>query len=162
MLKIVRNMAQLPFSQLAAVYEHSNREAAREQWPWLSEMEGLYRAEMEFYQYLRLDFFTQGDSFYALWQEAGHTVAAVRFERWRSGWLLEGLETRPDCRGRGYATSLLEAVLPTMTGTVYAHVKRSNAASVAVHRKLGFHVGEETAMVDGSYLPGYLTFVREM
>lgn len=154
-------MAQLPFGALMAVYETSNRQQARENWPELPQMEALYRAEMDFYQYLRHDFFTMGGSFYGLWEEAGPIVSAVRFEQWKDGWLLEGLETRPDCRGRGYASRLLEAVLPELTGPVYAHVHRDNAASLAVHEKLGFRVCADTALVDGSYLPGFMTMVRE-
>lgn len=160
-LKIVRKMAELPFGQLMQVYETSNRENARENWPYLPEMEGLCRAEMELYQYLRHDFFTMGSSFYALWEEGGKPVSAVRFERWRDGWLLEGLETRPDQRGRGYASRLLGAVLPDLQGPVYAHVHRDNGASLAVHRKLDFRESRVTPMVDGSFLPGFLTLVRE-
>ena len=159
-LKIIHRMAELPFGALMAVFETSNRERARENWPHLSQMEGLYRAEMEFYQYLRHDFFTMGDSFYALWEESGRIVSAVRFERWRDGWLLEGLETRPGDRGRGYACRLLAAALPE--GKVYAHVHRANGASVAVHQKCGFRESGDTPMVDGSFLPGYITMVREL
>lgn len=159
-LQIVRAMSRLPFGALMAVYEESNRQNARDQWPDLTEMEGLYRAEMEFYQYLRQDFFTMGDGMYALWREKDEIVSAVRFERWRDGWLLEGLETRPDARGRGFAGALLSAALEEVPGKVYSHVARKNKASLAVHRKSGFRETEDSAMVDGSYLPGFVTLVR--
>lgn len=159
MLTIIRKMSEIPFGALMEVYETSNREQARENWPFLPEMEGLYRAEMEFYQYLRHDFFTMGDSFYALWEHGGKPVSAVRFERWRDGWLLEGLETRSDCRGRGFATRLLEASLPE--GTVYAHVARDNAASIRVHEKCGFSRCQDLALVNGSFDNRFVTLRKK-
>lgn len=157
MVTVIRKMGQLPFSALMEIYAQSNAAAAREQWPELSEMEGLYRAELEFYQYLRQDFFTQGDSFYVLEWEETKPVAAARMERWRTGWLLEGLETHPDFRGRGSACRVLGAAVAQVTETVYAHVARDNLVSLRVHEKCGFQVTEGTAMVDGSYLPGFVT-----
>ena len=88
-------------------------------------------------------------------------MSAVRLERWRDGWLLEGLETRPDCRGKGYAEQLLETVLPLVSGTIYSHVHRGNQASLKLHEKMGFRISAATAMLDGSYLPGYMTLVKE-
>lgn len=160
MLIIVKKMGDFPFSKVMPVYTESNLALARENWPDLPEAHGLARAEMDFYQYLRHDFFTMGDSFYALWEDVW-VVSAVRFERWREGWLLEGLETHPYHRRRGYARLLLEAVLPSITGKVYSHVKKGNEASLSLHEKLGFRRMEDTAMVDGSFDPEYVTLVRE-
>ena len=162
MVTVVWKMGQVSFSALMEIYTQSNGALAREQWPELSEMEGLYRAEMEFYQYLRQDFFTQGDSFYVLELDGAKPVAAARMERWRDGWLLEGLETHPDYRGRGYGTRVLAGAVAQVTGPVYAHVRRDNAASLRVHEKCGFRVAEDTAMVDGSFLPGFVTMKWEM
>ena len=92
MLKIVKNMGQFPFGQMMELYAGTNAATARQRFPEESEYEGLYRVEMDFYRYLRYDFFTMGDSFYALWMEGSRPVSAVRFERWKDGWLLEGLE----------------------------------------------------------------------
>ena len=161
MVAVVRKMGQVSFSDLMEIYAESNLDTAREQWPELSQAEGLCRAEMEFYQYLRQDFFTQGDSFYVLALAGKKPVAAARMERWRDGWLLEGLETHPDHRGRGYGTEVLAAAVAEVTETVYAHVKRSNLPSLRVHEKCGFHMTQTTAMVDGSYLPGFVTMKLE-
>jgi RimJ/RimL family protein N-acetyltransferase len=154
-------MGQVSFSALMEIYAESIAAAARERWPGLSEMEGLYRAEMDFYQYLRQDFFTQGDSFYVVAFRQKTPVAAARMERWRSGWLLEGLETHPAFRGQGYGTQVLSAAVAQVAEPVYAHVRRENAPSLRVHEKGGFRVAEDTAMVDGSYLPGFVTVKLE-
>ena len=161
MLKIIKSMKEFPFAKVMEVYAESNAASARDQFPWESEAQGLYRAEMEFYQYLRHDFFTMGDSFYALWMEKGRPVSAVRFERWKDGFLLEGLETHPDYRGRGYGTKVMEAALAEIREPVYAHVKKDNIASLRVHEKCGFSQCEDTAMVDGSFDPRFVTLKYE-
>lgn len=161
MVKIIKKMGDFPFSKVMEIYAGSNAATAKEQWPEEPEMRGLYRAEMEFYQYLRHDFFTMGDSFYALWEEKGRYVAAVRFERWKDGFLLEGLETNPEHRGRGYATALLQTVLPQIPDQVYSHVAKDNEPSLRLHEKCGFRVCADTALVDGSYSDRFLTLVRE-
>ena len=50
MLIVVRNLRDLAFSQLMAVYEEGNRENAEEFWPDMEENQRLIRAEQEFYQ----------------------------------------------------------------------------------------------------------------
>ena len=159
MLKIVSKMGQLPFGALMEIYAQSNGEMARGQWPRLGAAEALQRAEMEFYQYLRHDFFTMGDSFYALWEEGGKPVAAARLERWRDGWLLEGLETHPDHRGKGYASGVLQGVLDRVHLPVYVHVAKGNRVSLHIHEKCGFIRHRDTALVNGDYDGRFVTLV---
>jgi len=163
MLKIVNTVNQLDFSSLMEIYIQSNTRLGREQWPMESDMEQLFRTELEFYRYLRMDFFQKSGAFYALWMEDYHSVSAVRLEPWRDGWLLEGLETHPQHRKKGYATKVMQGALEQLTDEkVYSHVHRGNAASLAVHRKNGFKLFSNSAvMIDGSYSPGYVTMIRE-
>ena len=161
MLILARKMGQIPFSDLMAVYAESNGKLAREQWPEEPEGMRLYRAEMDFYQYLRHDFFTQGDGIYALWMVEGKPVSAVRFENWKDGVLLEALETRPDQRRKGYGFLLMRAALNEVTGKVYSHVARDNEASLGLHEKCGFRRCGDTALVDGSFDRRFVTLVRE-
>ena len=161
MLKIIKSMKDFPFAKVMEVYAESNAATAKEQFPWEPEAQGLYRVEMEFYQYLRHDFFTMGDSFYCLWMEGGIPVSAVRFERWKDGWLLEGLETHPDSRGLGYGTKVVESALEEIREPVYAHVKKDNLASLRVHEKCGFSRCQDTALVDGSFDARFLTLKIE-
>ena len=49
MLKLVRKMGEIPFSDLMEVYAGSNAAMAREQWPEEPEGQALYRAEMDFF-----------------------------------------------------------------------------------------------------------------
>ena len=161
MLKLARKMGEIPFSDLMEVYAGSNAAMAREQWPEEPEGQALYRAEMDFYQYLRQDFFTQGDGLYALWMVGEKPVSAVRFEKWKDGFLLEGLETHPDHRRKGYGYALMQAALKEVTGKVYSHVAKENVPSLALHEKCGFRRCRDTAMADGTFDRRYVTLVKE-
>lgn len=165
MLKIFHNLAELSFSQLMAVYNEGNRLNGSDIYPNLPEDHQLRMAESDFYNYLNAVFFRQPDSFYAVWEEAGRYVCALRLEPYKDGFLLCALETDPCCRRMGYASKLLEAVLAYIarrgSGTVYSHVSKRNQASVEVHRKMGFQVILEYAVYsDGSVLQNSFTLSR--
>lgn len=160
-LKIVKNMGSFPFSKMMELYSHSNASAARERYPQETEFQGLYRVEMEFYQYLRHDFFAMEDNFYAIWLEAGIPVSAARFERWKDGYLLEALETHPDYRGKGYAVCVLQEALELISLPVYSHVRKENKASLRVHEKCGFVISRDTALVNGNFDSRFVTLRKE-
>lgn len=150
MLYIARSLGQLDFSQLMAVYEEGNLENARELYPHLPQGQALLQAEQDFYHYLCHDFFTVPDAYYAIWQEKGSYVSALRIESYRDGVLLEALETHPQYRRRGFAQALIRAVLP-LEKKIYSHVGKKNAASLGVHEKCGFlRVSERSVYIDGS------------
>ena len=134
MLLIMKRLEELDFSALMDVYMEGNLEKAEEYGDG-----GLLRAEQEFRDYLREDFFRQRDAFYAVWEEKGRYVSALRLEPHKDGWLLEALETAPDCRRNGYAKMLMEAVVERMGQVViYSHVSKRNEASLRTHYACGF------------------------
>ena len=134
MLQIAKRLEELDFSALMDLYIEGNLEKAEEYGDG-----GLLRAEREFYDYLREDFFRQKDAFYALWKVRGRYVSAMRLEPHGDGWLLEALETAPDHRRKGYAKELMHAVLDEMGHViVYSHVSRRNEASLRTHYACGF------------------------
>ena len=150
MLYIVRSGRDLDFRQLMDVYEESNRQWAREHYPYLSESEQILRTEQDMYENLRC-FFLERASFYAIWEQDGSYVSAVRFEPYRDGMLLEALETKPAERKRGYAKQLVTAVLDQMHGKIYSHVDKHNHPSLAVHKDCGFEIILDHAVfIDGS------------
>ena len=147
MLQIAKRLEELDFSALMDIYCEGNLEKAEEYGDG-----GLLRAEREFYDYLREDFFRQKDAFYALWKVQGQYVSAMRLEPHGDGWLLEALETAPDHRRKGYAKELMHAVLDEMGHViVYSHVSRRNEASLRTHYACGFqkHV-DHVVYLDGS------------
>lgn len=150
MLYIARNLGQLDFSQLMAVYEEGNLENGGELYSGLPQGQALLRAEQDFYQYLRHDFFAVNGAYYAIWQENEMYVSALRIEPYKDGVLLEALETHPKHRRKGFAEKLIREVLP-MEPKVYSHVGKRNAASLRVHEKCGFYrISEQAVYIDGS------------
>ena len=161
MLKLARNMSQVPFSQLKKVYEQSIKLSARRDYPGMDD--GLLQAEMDLYDYFRGVFFKTPGAYLCMWEEEGSVVSVLRLEPYRDGLLVTGLETAPNHRGRGYASALLSAscamLQPGMP--VYAHIHRSNLASAAVHKKCGFEIiANYSKLLDGSVSSFYDTFRR--
>lgn len=163
MLKIVEHPRELSFPLLMAVYREENRKNGVEDFPEEPELRQLELAEDGFRRYLWEVFFRTPGAFYALWEENGSYVSALRVEPYRDGLLLAGLETLPEKRGCGYGETLVEAVqhLPQVK-KLYSHVEKSNAPSLALHKKRGFRLISQTATyIDGSVTSRAVTFVWE-
>ena len=167
MLKIVKSMNQLRFSELMLVYYECNLENGNESYPHLSPDAQIREAEMDFYHYLKDVFFQTNDTFYAIWEENDRYLSALRIEPYKDDWLLCALETVPDERNRGYATSLINALLDylrTFDKTkVYSHVSKDNNPSIATHMKCGFKIEKDHAIyLDGSVLHSCYTMVHHI
>ncbi len=155
MLKWFDRLGELNFSALMAVYVEGNRENGALRYPNLSGAQQLLCAEQGFYAYLSDTFFRTSGARYAVWEEDGIYVSALRLEPYRDGLLLEALETLPQRRRQGYAAALITAVQACLagegSGKLYSHVNRRNQASLAVHRRCGFQkVLEFASYIDGS------------
>ena len=162
MLHLAKKCRELNFAGLMEVYEQSNRENAAIFWPHQSENEQMMCAEQAFFQYLHDDFFNTEGAYYAVWEENGKCVSALRLEPYGDGLLLEALETRPDCRAKGYATMLLMAVLQQEKRKIYSHISKKNAASLRTHEKCGFRkVLDHAVYIDGSVSANSVTLCTE-
>ena len=142
MLYLAKSLQQLHFGKLMEVYAQSNAEKDG----------GILQAEQDFYQYLRECFFPTPGAMYAIWQEDGEYISALRLEPYKDGLLLAALETAPEYRRRGFAQKLLLAVLTELVGTkIYSHVSKRNLPSLAVHEACGFQkISDFAAYIDGS------------
>jgi RimJ/RimL family protein N-acetyltransferase len=153
MLFQIDALKHLRFSSLMEVYEEGNRENGRDQYPRLSGPEQILAAERDFYQYLEL-FFSTGGSRYLIWELDGCYVSALRLEPYQDGLLLEGLETRPSERRKGFATKLINAVIENLDDCelpVYSHISKWNEASIRTHEKCGFkRILDYCVYIDGS------------
>ena len=152
MLILARSIRDLSFSRLMEVYIEGNLENAEEFYPDLTEGQKLMQAEQDFYQYLNEVFFRTSDAVYAIWEERGIYVSALRLEPYRDGHLLEALETAPPSRCQGYAEKLIRAVQDQFPNQrIYSHVGKKNVPSLRVHEKCGFRrISEYAAYIDGS------------
>ena len=160
MLRVYSSMADLPFGKLMDIYTQSNC-VQSQQLTFGAGDDRSILAEQEFYAYLRQCFFTLPGARYFLWEEQGRAVSAVRCEGYRDGVLLTALETAPDCRGKGHATALLQAVLQQLDkGKIYVHIHIENKASLIVHLRCGFtKVKSGARLLDGSYSRNYDTYM---
>lgn len=152
MLLLARSMRELSFSNLMEVYVEGNQENAEDFWPELPAGQRLLRAEQEFYQYLQEVFFAAPGALYAVWEENGKYMSALRLEPYRDGLLLEALETEPSQRRRGHAEKLIRAVQDFCGNVkIYSHVGKNNIPSLKVHEKCGFtRIQEYAVYIDGS------------
>ena len=151
MLILAHNIRELRFGELMGVYLQGNQEKAKRDHPQEPAGVGLRLAEENLYRYLQECFFRIPGAVYAVWEEGGSYVSALRAEPYRDGALINALETAPDQRGRGFAFRLLGAVLDTLDGPVYSHVAKDNIPSLKLHQKLGFERIQENAVyLDGS------------
>ena len=153
MLLIADRLHNLSFGSLMEVYRESNGWNGEEFFPMETPERQLALAEERFYQYLQEDFFSKPDARYFIWTENGSYVSALRLWPFLDGQLLEGLETKPGQRRKGYAACLIRAVqrhCPAGT-RIYSHVSRDNTASLRLHESCGFRVIQESARcLDGS------------
>lgn len=165
MLNIIKNRREIPFGDLLTVYEETLTRNGQEYYPDQSASRQRFLAEHDFYTYLTDCFFKTPGAFYALWRPGGRCTAALRMEPYQDGFLVEGLETAPDCRKKGYASQLVLHVLeslPEGKRKIYSHVARDNAYSLAVHEKCGFQkILEYARCIDGSILPDMVTLLYE-
>ena len=149
MLHIASSLLELDFDKLVGVYGYN------------------YRQTEEFEDYLRQVFFRTEGARYCIWVQEGDYVSALRLEPYQDGLVLAGLETHLDCRGKGFATALVQAALEWLGGMggvkVYSHIRRRNRASIAVHQRCGFQkIAEHARFLDGSVSSGACTYVLEI
>lgn len=164
MLLIAKTLRELNLRQLMDVYEESNRENARERYPQLPASQGLGEAEQDFYAFLKAGFFSADGAFYGIWAVDGAYVSALRMEPYRDGWLVEAVETKPDCRRKGYAEALMAEVFTYLqTGKVYSHIHKKNLPSQKLHEGMGFSRCSDRAMyIDGSVNDRCATYLLEL
>lgn len=146
---------ELNFEKLRAVYRETCERIAEDK------SLTLYQAEANFEDYIREEFFRHSGAFYAIWEEDGQYLSALRMEPYRDGFLLTSLETHPDYRRNGYGEKLLSSVIGYVNKPVYAHVYRNNIASLALHKKCGFErILDYAVFLDGTVSQNAWTLCR--
>lgn len=162
MLFVAHSLKELDFRRLMEIYLEGNRENGAFFHPEAPKGQQQLLAEQEFYRYLRESFFQTPGAVCCVWQEEGRYLSALRLEPYRDGMLLEALETAPDCRGKGYATTLIREALALRQEKIYSHISRKNAASIRVHEKCGFRkILDHAVYIDGSVSANADTYCRE-
>lgn len=147
MLRIVDRIGSLDMSKLEAVYEQTIIQKRIDPDVFIS---GLY------------DFFQTRDAMVCILEDELNYLSALRLEPYRNGCLISWLETQKTLRGNGYATTLVDEVIRWCADRqmlpVYAHVHKSNLASVRVFENAGFLItGKPAVFLDGSVYTSFHT-----
>ncbi len=154
MLTILNSAENADFAALSSIYEESVIADGEKNFPYEDASVRYLLARQSFYSYVQ-DFLTKQQGIWALWRADGAYQAACRLEIYRDGFLLAGLEAVPVGRGKGYATALVNGVIAYAAQegvtVIYSHVAKNNGSSLAVHKKCGFNLISDTAvLLDGS------------
>ena len=165
MFKIIRSIDEINFHSITYVYAESLRcnAAAHRCADW--EIEDILEAEQDLYSFLKV-FLSDKESFVAVWEIDGRYTTALRLEPYENGYLISGLETAPADRGKGYAKQLMVHLLNYLDGNkfapIYSHIDKSNSASIAVHKAVGFALCKDCAsFIDGSVSHRAYTMCRK-
>lgn len=157
MLKIITSFSDINERMLMDIYTESNAENAPRFFPDIAEKElALEKVEQGFLQYLEQDFFACPGSAYYVLEAEGIWVCALRFYKMKRGlYYLDALETHPQYRNKGYASTLLKEVTDVLKAygpfRLCDCVDKNNTASLKAHKKCGFCVVSEAGY---NYLDG--------
>ncbi len=149
MLLRIEKYSDLNERKLMDVYAESNLENTDYFFPDEPDKEtALQKVETGFLNFLKREFFTQNEAVYWILEENNVWCSALRTCKVQSGlYYLEALETRPDLRGKGYASQLLSSVLNSLMKEgpfrLCDCVDKKNTASIKTHIKCGFQIVSE-------------------
>ena len=79
-------------------------------------------------------------------------VVACLLDEGEKTYVLGRLAVKKECRGKGYAKALIQAVQAHIAGMrIYSHISKANLLSLCVHEKCGFRrISEQAVYIDGS------------
>lgn len=154
MLKKYKSMTQKEMYTLVhEIYIESCTENAMENDPDASDLTAAIRQEEDSFVLFLQNFFSSPKNTYYVLEKDGAPVSAARLTSCEGFYYLEALETPPIYRKMGYASQLLKEIIAYLhtQGPVDIRdcVNKTNAASLATHKKCGFVLAEE----NGIYYP---------
>lgn len=149
MLLQITRYADLDERKLMDLYAEGNLENTDWFFPEIRDKaEAVRKVEAGFLGFLRDEFLDRPGNTYWILEEDGVWVSALRTTRIRPDfYYIEALETRTDCRKKGFASRLLAGVEEALQKggpfRLCCCVSRKNTASLKTHLKCGFSVVSE-------------------
>lgn len=149
MLHVITDYTGVDERKLMAIYAESNSENAESFYPDMQDKAlAVKRVEQDFLSYIKNEFFSRPGNTYYILEAENEWVSALRLYSVKPElYYLEALETRPECRGNGYASMLLYEVIGNLKGRgsfqLCDCVSKKNAASLGTHIKCGFQIVSE-------------------
>lgn len=159
MLILFTKSDQIDFPQFMEVCKQSNIQKGRCDFPLHSPYDQLCLVESELCAYIR-ESVQNGSMICAAWAPDGRYKTVLRLEKYMDGYLICGLETALQERKKGYAKSLIAAVLTSFPGCCfYSHISIRNIVSARVHIKCGFRkILDHAIFLDGSISAATATY----
>ena len=157
MLLKITNYGDLDKRKLMDIYAESNFENTDFFYPEEPDKERALRmVEAGYLGFLENEFFATPGNIYWVLEENGLWVSALRTSRIEPGlYFIEALETRPDCRQKGYGTRLLQEIVEELKQEgpfrLCSTASKKNTASLKTHLKSGFVIVSEEGF---DYLAG--------
>lgn len=152
MLLYFQSMTDAEHARLMRVYRESNLDNISYFFPDCTDKEeGLKKVEEGFISFLNTDFWGKPENTYYIWENDGKWVSALRLTGLEDFYWVEGLETAPEARRRGYAVQLYKAIfdrLKELEGSVHVRcaVGYRNEASLKAHESAGFQIKSRYAV----------------
>ncbi len=142
-LLIFKDLSDLNWPQLFAVYRESSEENASEWYPELSEKEALAKYEDGYRNYLVGDFRAAEGTLFVLEKDGVYRSALRLLPQGQNMFLLEALETHPAYREMGFGKRILQETMLYLHRndpgcSITSHVSRKNRISAQTHRAAGF------------------------
>ena len=156
MIKITEYQ-ELDTRKLMDVYAEGNYENTEYFFPDEEDKSiAVQKVEAGFLNFLKNDFFSKSDAIYWILDIDGIWVSALRTCMIQDDlYYMEALETRPDCRRKGYEATLLSGVVEAFKENgsfrLCSCVSKRNVASLKTHEKCGFRIVSEEGY---NYLSG--------
>lgn len=149
MLIEIRAYREVDKRRLMDVYSESNYQNTDYFFPDETDKElAVKKVEEGFLDFLKNDFFNQTGARYWILEIDDVWVSALRMCKIQEElYYLEALETRPDCRWKGYGSILLSSVADSLKRNgsfrICSCVNKKNIASLQTHQKCGFQIVSE-------------------
>ena len=140
----INTFEQVNGRKLMDIYRESNAENTDYFYPNVSNKdEALQKVECDYLNNIENDFLTDSKNQYMILEHDGIWVCALRLYCIDDGlYFIEGLETHPEYRRKGYGTQLLAGVIELLKRqgayTIRDCVDKKNMASLLTHQKVGF------------------------
>lgn len=137
------------------IYGEASYDNAKWRHPELDDLTEAIKDEEQYFINFLKKFFQKKENRYYLLEMDGKWVSALRMTSLDDFYYLESLETAKEYRKLGYAAMLINEVILLLKkrGSVVIrdNVKKTNLASLAVHKKCKFIIDEENGI---NYLTG--------
>ncbi len=140
--KLLYSMDEVNINEFLEIFKESSKENALEWYPESTAEEALEKYENGFLEYMR-DTFWKEKGALALLSWKGRYVSSLRlYTKDENTFLMEALETKPDCRKKGFASEIIRRTISCLEEKydrieLISYTGKHNIASQHTHAAAG-------------------------